>query len=192
MKFGEKGFVLRKLGNEVVNVFLRPTSVIAAVLSIGIIYVLLSILGIDLLSSNKLVLLSTATSYPASGSAPSPKTVNFEAEQNGEAEVGEVSEWRNVRMRVTAYCACRRCCGRHSNGRTASNHRIRRGDVFVAADKMYRFGTEMAIPGYNNAKVVKVLDRGRVIKGNRLDVFIPSHKRARKWGVRYLDVQVKI
>jgi len=192
MKSVEKGFVLRKLGNEVVNIILRPTSAIAAVLSIGIIYVLLSILGIDVLSGNKLVLLSTATSYPGSVSAPSPKTVIFEPAQNGEAEVGEVSEWRTVRMRVTAYCACRRCCGRHANGRTASNHRIRRGDVFVAADKMYRFGTEMVIPGYNNAQAVKVLDRGRVIKGSRLDVFIPSHRRARKWGVRYMDVQVKI
>jgi len=192
MKSVEKGFVLRKLGNKVVNIFLRPTSAIAAVLLTGIIYVLLSILGIDLLSGNKVVLLSTATSYPASSSAPAPKTVIFEAEQNGEAQVGEVSEWRTVRMRVTAYCACRRCCGRHANGRTASNHRIRRGDVFVASDKMYRFGTKMAIPGYNNSQAVKVLDRGRVIKGNRLDVFIPSHRRARKWGVRYLDVQVKI
>ena len=192
MKIAKKGFVLRRLGNDIVNVFFRPTSVIAAVLSIGIIYVLLSIFGINLLSSNKLVLLSTATSYPASGSAPAPETGSFEAEQNGEAQIAEVSEWRTVRMRVTAYCACRRCCGRHANGRTASNHRIRRGDVFVAADKMYRFGTKMVIPGYNNAKVVKVLDRGRVIKGSRLDVFIPSHRRARKWGVRYLDVQVRI
>jgi len=192
MKFGEKGFVLRRLGNEVVNVLLKPTSVIAVVLSIGILYVLLSILGINLLSSNKLVLLSTATSYPARVSAPSPKTVIFEAEQNGEAEVGDTCQWRTVRMRVTAYCACRKCCGRHANGRTASNHKIRRGDVFVAADKMYHFGTEMVIPGYNNAKAVKVLDRGRVIKGNRLDVFIPSHRNARKWGVKYMDVQVKI
>ena len=192
MKFGEKGFVLRKLGNEVVNVFLRPTSVIAVVLSIGIIYVLLSILGINLLSGNKLVLLSTSTSYPASSTAPSPKTGSFLPVQNGEAQVADTCQWRTVRMRVTAYCACRRCCGRHANGRTASNHRIRRGDVFVAADKMYRFGTEMVIPGYNNAKTVKVLDRGRVIKGNRLDVFIPSHRSARKWGVKYLDVQVKI
>ena len=191
MKFGEKGFVLRRLRNEVVNIILRPTSAIAAVLSIGIIYVLLSIFGINLLSSNKLVLLSTATSYPASSSAPSPQTV-IEAEQNGEAEVGDTCQWRTVRMRVTAYCACKKCCGKHANGRTATNHRIRRGDAFVAADKMYRFGTEMIIPGYNNSKAVKVLDRGRVIKGNRLDVFIPSHRNARKWGVRYMDVKVKI
>jgi 3D (Asp-Asp-Asp) domain-containing protein len=192
MKFAEKRFVLRKLGNEIVNVYFRPTSVLAGMLSIGIIYVLLSVLGINVLSGNKLVLLSTATSYPASVSAPSPKTVIFEAEQDDEAHVVEVSEWRNVRMRVTAYCACRRCCGKYANGRTASNHRIRRGDVFVASDKKYRFGTKMVIPGYNNSQAVKVLDRGRVIKGNRLDVFIPSHRRARKWGVKYLDVQVKI
>lgn len=94
-------------------------------------------------------------------------------------------------MRVTAYCACRICCGRYSDGKTASGHKIRRGDVFVAADKKYSFGTEMIIPGYNDGKVVKVLDRGRVIRGNRLDVFFNSHKTARKWGVKYLEVKVR-
>ncbi|MCK5175686.1 MAG: 3D domain-containing protein, partial [Planctomycetes bacterium] len=101
-------------------------------------------------------------------------------------------QWETVRMRVTAYCTCRTCCGKHSNGITANNHKIRWGDVFVASDKMYRFGTEMRIPGYNQDRTVKVLDRGRVIKGYRLDVFFNSHSVAKKWGVKYLDVEVKI
>lgn len=99
--------------------------------------------------------------------------------------------WHVVRMRVTGYCACSRCCGKFSDGRTASNHRIRRGDVFVAADKRYRFGTEMMIPGYNSGKTVSVQDRGRVIKGNRLDLYFDTHQQAKKWGVKYLNVMVK-
>ena len=99
--------------------------------------------------------------------------------------------WQVVRMRVTGYCSCRRCCGKYADGKTASQHRIHRGDVFVAADKCYRFGTEMVIPGYNRARAVEVLDRGRVIKGNRLDLYFDSHKKAKKWGVQYLDVLVK-
>ena len=104
----------------------------------------------------------------------------------------EQDQWETVRMRVTAYCACRTCCGKHSNGITANNHKIRWGDTFVASDKMYRFGTEMRIPGYNQDRTVKVLDRGRVIKGYRLDVFFNSHTVAKKWGVKYLNVEVKI
>jgi 3D (Asp-Asp-Asp) domain-containing protein len=100
--------------------------------------------------------------------------------------------WQVVRMRVTGYCSCPKCCGKFSDGRTASNHRINKGDVFVAADKFYRFGTDMIIPGYNNAHPVQVKDRGRVIKGNRLDLYFDTHRQAQKWGVKYLDVLVKI
>ncbi len=102
------------------------------------------------------------------------------------------TRWQVVRMRVTGYCPCAKCCGKFSDGITASNHRIGRGDTFVAADKFYPFGTEMVIPGYNGNQSVEVKDRGRVIKGNRLDVFFSSHKTAKKWGTRYLDVLVKV
>ena len=94
-------------------------------------------------------------------------------------------------MRVTAYCACRRCCGKFADGKTANGHKIRPGDTFAAADRRYSFGTEMLIPGYNNTVVVKVLDRGGAIKGNRLDVFFATHQEALQWGVQYLDVKVR-
>ena len=100
-------------------------------------------------------------------------------------------EWVTVRMRVTSYCPCGRCCGGFSDGVTASGHNISWGDRFVAASKSIPFGTEMIIHGYNNGRAVKVLDRGRVIKGNRLDVFYNTHHTAGRWGVKYLDVKVK-
>jgi 3D (Asp-Asp-Asp) domain-containing protein len=93
-------------------------------------------------------------------------------------------------MRVTAYCPCPKCCGKHSDGRTACGHKIAEGDTFVAADKRYRFGTKMVVSGYNDSAPVEVLDRGGAIRGNRLDVFFNSHKEARRWGVRYLLVKV--
>lgn len=115
-----------------------------------------------------------------------------EAENAKQVVVEDPSHWRVVRMKVTAYCPCRKCCGRHSDGITACNHRIRPGDVFVAADKQYRFGTDMIIPGYNEDQPVVVKDRGRLIKGNRLDVFFHSHRQAQKWGVKTLDVLVRV
>ena len=104
----------------------------------------------------------------------------------------QADNWQTVHMCVTAYCPCVICCGKHSDGVTASMHQIQQGDVFVAADKAYSFGTEMIIPGYNNGHAVTVEDRGRVIKGNKLDIFFNSHSEAQQWGVKYLDVRVRV
>lgn len=95
-----------------------------------------------------------------------------------------------ITMRVTAYCPCEVCCGDWSDGYTASGHKIMQGDRFIAADKRYPFGTEIIIPGYNNNEYVKVLDRGRVIVGDRLDVFFNTHDEALRWGVQYIDVKI--
>jgi len=99
-------------------------------------------------------------------------------------------EWHTVRMRVTAYCPCSKCCGQYADGMTACGHVIQPGDTFVAADKRYAFGTKMLVPGYGHGQAVKVLDRGGAIKGNRVDVFFPSHQEALEWGVQHLDVKV--
>ncbi len=99
--------------------------------------------------------------------------------------------WQTVKMRVTAYCPCPKCCGEYADGITANGHKIRPGDTFAAADRRYSFGTEMLIPGYNNSAPVEVLDRGGAIKGNRLDVFFATHEEALQWGVKYLDVEVR-
>ena len=91
--------------------------------------------------------------------------------------------------RVTAYCLCEKCCGKWSKvypRRTANGHIIQPGDKFVAADKSIPFGTKLDIPGYG---IVQVLDRGGAIKGNRLDVFFPTHQEALNWGVKSLTVK---
>jgi 3D (Asp-Asp-Asp) domain-containing protein len=99
--------------------------------------------------------------------------------------------WQTVPMRVTAYCPCRRCCGRFADGYTANGHRIQKGERFAAADKKYPFGTEIIVPGYNGGRPIEVLDRGGAIKANRLDVFFESHVQAVRWGVKYLNVKVR-
>ncbi len=88
---------------------------------------------------------------------------------------------------VSAYCPCSRCCGKYSDGITANGYRIQPGDKFVAADKRFAFGTMMDVPGYGK---VPVLDRGGAIKGNKLDVYFPTHKEALQWGRQYLKVEV--
>jgi 3D (Asp-Asp-Asp) domain-containing protein len=123
----------------------------------------------------------------AGGSTETAMTEFDNAKQTPE----QVGEWQTVRMRVTAYCSCPKCCGEYSGGPTASGHHILPGDTFVAADRKYSFGTEMLIDGYNSGEPVKVLDRGGAIRGDKLDVFFASHEEALKWGVKYIDVKIK-
>ena len=95
-----------------------------------------------------------------------------------------------TRTKVTAYCPCPKCCGKWSDGQTASGYWIQPGDRFVAAPKHIPFGTEIVVPGYNDGEPVKVLDRGGAITNERLDVYFDTHQEALNWGVRYLVVRV--
>lgn len=99
---------------------------------------------------------------------------------------GEVTD--GLAFTVTAYCPCEVCCGRFSDGITASGHIIQPGDKFAAAPPEVPYGTMLDIPGYG---VVPVLDRGGSIKGNRLDVFFSDHETALKWGAQKLEVKFK-
>jgi len=97
---------------------------------------------------------------------------------------------RIVMMEVTAYCPCPKCCGPKAVGITASGKAIAyNAGRFVAADNSLPFGTKLMIPGYD-AQPVEVIDRGGAIKGNKLDVFFPTHEEALKWGRRHLAVTV--
>lgn len=86
---------------------------------------------------------------------------------------------------VYAYCPCERCCGKWADGITASGHEIQPGDKFAAAPPEFPFGAILDIPGYGK---VPVRDRGGAIKGNRLDVFFPTHQAALEWGVKDLEI----
>lgn len=98
---------------------------------------------------------------------------------------------RVLKMEVTAYCACSKCCGPKAKGITASGKNVSYNQGrFVAADTdLLPFGSKLLIPGYHG-DLVEVIDRGSSIKGNRLDVFFPSHEEALKWGRQTVMVMV--
>ena len=98
---------------------------------------------------------------------------------------------RTVMMQVTAYCPCKKCCGPKAQGITASGKNISYNNGrFVAADtKNLPFGTKLIIPGYGE-QAVEVIDRGGAIKGNKLDVFFPTHAEALKWGRQNILVTI--
>jgi 3D (Asp-Asp-Asp) domain-containing protein len=99
---------------------------------------------------------------------------------------------RVIRMEVTAYCHCIKCCGPLAQGVTASGKPVTYNQgFFVAADtSVLPFGTKLIIPGYAENLPVEVIDRGGAIKGYRLDVYYPNHDVAREWGRRFVNVIV--
>lgn len=108
-------------------------------------------------------------------------------------------------METTAYCACGKCCGWTRNwygrpvvaagprkghpkkvGLTAGGTKARKGTI-AADTSRYPFGTVMFVEGYGYGIVE---DRGGAIRGDRLDLFFPSHGAALQWGRRVLPVTV--
>lgn len=79
---------------------------------------------------------------------------------------------------VTAYCACRICCGPNAHGITASGAKPVEG-ITIAASRSIPFGTVIAIEGIGNRVVQDRLARRY---DNRIDIFMSSHKRALQFG----------
>lgn len=90
---------------------------------------------------------------------------------------------------ATAYCSCSKCCGRWADGLTATGKRAHWGTI--AADwRLLPRGTRVRLSCFPG-QVFVVEDRGGAIKGERIDVWHPSHRSALKFGVRG-RIQVKI
>lgn len=124
---------------------------------------------------------------------PAAATVRGELLRPANSSVrSNATRTRTMRMLVTAYCPCTKCCGPSAQGITASGKPVSHNNGrFVAADKsILPFGTKLQIPGYHGAMPVEVLDTGSAIKGHRLDVYFSSHQTALEWGKRWVDVVV--
>lgn len=92
--------------------------------------------------------------------------------------------------KITAYCACVKCCGK-ADGITASGKKAQYG--FVACNWL-KFGTRLYVSGLG---YFTVQDRGaKSLFGSKknhikhLDVYLPTHSKARKFGVKFLEVTV--
>lgn len=93
---------------------------------------------------------------------------------------------RTLRMLATAYDPGPRSCGRFATGRTAIG--LRAGYGVVAVDpRVIPLGTPLYIEGYGYAIAG---DRGRSIKGNRIDLGFPTYAEARRFGRRYVTVHI--
>lgn len=86
---------------------------------------------------------------------------------------------------VTAYCACKVCCGKDAFGYTASGKKPKEG-VTVAGSRSIPFGTVLQIEGVGT-RIVQ--DRLAKQYDNRIDVYIADHSKAKKFGKKVLTVR---
>lgn len=84
------------------------------------------------------------------------------------------------RFKLTAYCACPKCCGKWSGGNTASGTRPTPGRTVAMGG--VPFGTKLSI----NGQIYTVEDRGTAY--GHVDIFHASHSQAVAFGLRYADV----
>lgn len=88
--------------------------------------------------------------------------------------------------KLTAYCACKKCCGK-TDGITASGVKAVEGITVAADTRVLPFGTKVLIDGHEYT----VQDKGGAIKGNKIDIYFEDHMTAKKFGVQYKEVFMK-
>jgi len=93
-------------------------------------------------------------------------------------------------FRVTAYCACVKCCRKTPNhpyyGVTATGTTVKEGRTIAVDPSVIPYGTTVVIDGHEYVAE----DCGGAIKGNRIDIYISDHDRANDYGVKYKDVYI--
>lgn len=89
-------------------------------------------------------------------------------------------------FKLTAYCACSRCCGK-CDGITATGTKATAGRTVAVDPSKIPYGTEVIINGHTYIAE----DCGGAIKGNKIDIFFNSHAEALRFGIQYAEIFVR-
>lgn len=97
-------------------------------------------------------------------------------------------------VKVTAYCICSICCGKWAQyAKTSTGDDAKICDGVAADPKLIAYRTKLEIPGIG---IREVDDTGGGMRQSakkgiyHIDVRMPSHQQALKWGVRWLKVRI--
>lgn len=94
---------------------------------------------------------------------------------------------------VTAYCACKDCCGKSPGdkgyGITATGTVATEGRTIAVDPKVIPYGTEVQFIGPDGEMHTYVAeDTGGAVKGRSIDLYFASHQEAREWGKQSREV----
>lgn len=98
-----------------------------------------------------------------------------------------------VRMKVSAYCPCEKCCGIYADGKTSIGKDAWKTLGVAAAPKLLPYGTKLEIPSIG---IREVDDTGGAMRQSakqeiyHIDIRFHSHQEAKNFGVQWLDVKI--
>ncbi|WP_062105405.1 3D domain-containing protein [Bacillus niameyensis] len=96
------------------------------------------------------------------------------------------SDYKTLTVKATAYTAdCTGCSGITATGINLNNDR--NAKVIAVDPKVIPLGTKVWVEGYGEAIAG---DTGGAIKGHKIDLHVPTTKKALNWGVRTVKVKV--
>lgn len=108
-------------------------------------------------------------------------------------QTNKTIEVKTIRMKVTAYCPCKKCCGEYADEKTATGHNAKKTLGIAADPTLLPYGTKLKIPGIG----IRIVDDtgGAMRKSAKegiyhIDVRFHNHEKAKKFGVHWLDVKV--
>lgn len=91
---------------------------------------------------------------------------------------------------VTSYCACKECCGKDPThpgyGKTKSGTIATEGRTIAVDPSVIPLGSTVYLNGISYVAE----DTGSAIKGNKIDLFINDHQRAKNFGVQEMEVKL--
>ena len=91
-------------------------------------------------------------------------------------------------FRLTAYCACEKCCFEFADGITASGTVATEGRTVAVDPSIIPYGTVLIINGHEYiAEDCSV----NYIHGNEIDIFFNSHDAALEFGIQYAEIFIK-
>ena len=85
---------------------------------------------------------------------------------------------------ATAYCNCRKCCGKWADGKTASGTTPEQGRTIAVDRKVIPLGTHVMIDG------VEYIAEDTGVRGKHIDIYFDSHREALDFGVKKVDVEI--
>jgi 3D (Asp-Asp-Asp) domain-containing protein len=125
--------------------------------------------------NQKLKVTKTATSKPAAKKA---KTTSSKS--------SKLKVVKTITVTATAYTAnCKRCSGITATGINLKKHPNLK--VISVDPKVIKLGTKVYVEGYGYAIAG---DTGGAMRGKKIDIFVPSYKKAIQWGRKTVKVKI--
>lgn len=136
---------------------------------------------------------------PTTTETEPPAAAEPTTEQNTpQTQPTPTESWQSLgTYRLTAYCPCKKCCGRWAENRpidengntivyTASGAIAQAGTTIAVDPSIIPYGSKVKINGH----IYTAQDCGGAIKGNRIDIYYLDHSSALEHGVQMAEVFV--